>query len=442
MKQHFSDFQKISKADWIKKIASDLKGKPLDDLKSNPEPDLEIKAYHHNEDAVANFSKYQQLKANNAWGIRKIFNPKDSTNTELLALLNQGINSIGIEINDQTEFDTLTKGVEFEHIASDIRFETKDAAINAVVPKSSILNFDVFSKNARAGENHYSLKDFEQFYRSKSNEKKIWVDGHIYGNAGASSSQELALILAHLNAYFQFLFDQGFAIDEIAKQVSISLSVTDNYFANIAKFRAIKPLVSLVLKGYEAKEVYPNIQLFAMTSVRHLAKNDANNNPLRQTTQAMSAVIGGCDHLTITVPELKNENVNQRFNRIAKNIQLILQEEAYLDKVIDPGAGAYYVESLTQQMINKAWNYFLEIEKKGGYENGLSSNFIQQLIDENKTQLIADLNLNQKTFLGINKHPNQMEKWTALTPPKMAKPTPFKPLTPFYLEDHYTKTQQ
>jgi methylmalonyl-CoA mutase len=149
----------------------------------------------------------------------------------------------------------------------------------------------------------------------------------------------------------------------------------------------------------------------------------------------MSAVIGGCHSLTITNRTTGNEKIDKRFDRLARNIQLILKEESYLDKVIDPAAGSYFLEHLSAELVTKSWDLFLATENEGGLMTGLASNLIQDQIESNRSALIRSLNNGDKTFLGVNKHPNGTDEWIK---PKAAvtKINDFKALEAFYLENY------
>ena len=222
----------------------------------------------------------------------------------------------------------------------------------------------------------------------------------------------------------------------------VELSVNENYFVNIAKMRVMRLLVQGLFEGYQAGFKGEPISLYATTSVRHLAKNDENNNLLRQTTQAMSAVIGGCDVLTIQTHHSSDAEQQSINERMAKNIQLVLKEEAYLNVVKDPSEGSYYLNALTEQILTKAWNLFKEIEKEGGFCSALETNFIQNKIEENQEYMISQLNDFKKTFLGINKHKSKLEDWIeAEGNNKLEDETDFKAIKAFKLESHFKNTE-
>lgn len=440
-----TEFEKPTFEAWVAKIQQDLKGQPLSVLTSHPEPDLEITAFHHeatrpqlNErETIRNFAK-----KSNDWKIREEFKGKLATNSSILTALNDGIEAIGVAINSSTNYQNLVNEVQFEYIDSDLQFKTLNDAISIKAHSSTVLNFDFLSLNAQLGQMSSTWADYLKFYQSYPTNKTIWISGSLYGGAGSSTIQELGFTLAHLNEYVDFLTKEGVTLAEINSKIVIELSVNEDYFVNIAKFRVIQDLVRLVFKGYDPAYQVLSPIIYAKTNLRYLAKNDKHNNPIRQTTQAMAAVIGGCDVLTVDYGDFGSEIEVARFRRIAKNIQLILKEEAYLDKVVDPSGGAYYIESLTDQLLQKAWKLFLDTEALGGVVEGLKSGFVQSAIDSNKNHLISELLSGHKTYLGVNKHPNNMEKWIDLNPETSAKTCEFSPLEPFYLENYFSKTAE
>jgi len=130
---------------------------------------------------------------------------------------------------------------------------------------------------------------------------------------------------------------------------------------------------------------------------------------LRTTTEGMSAIIGGIDALTIKPFDYSYKEQNNFSDRIAKNQQLVLKEEAHFDKVIDPAAGSYYIENITEALIDEAWKLFIEVEDKGGYVRAFKEGFIQKKIKTTANKRNIDIALKKKVFLGTNQYPNQNE---------------------------------
>jgi len=433
MKKLFEEFNPTSANEWIDKITTDLKGKPIDVLISNPEMDLQIKAYHHRENASQDSSPVEKLSNN--WSIRKEYT--NESNQTINADLNEGVDCLGLTFSNQQAYETQTASIQFEHIASDIKFDNLAAATDFSGDSSSNLNFDIFSIGIKSGDWKFNKDEFLKFYKAHPSAKSIWIDGTIYGEAGATTIQELAFSANHLNEYVQLLVDKGESLTEINKKIVVELSVNDNYFVNIAKFRVFRKLVTLIFSAYDSDFKVSPITLYAKTSTRFLAQNDANNNLLRQTTQAMSAVLGGCDILTI---QPSKYNQDEQINRICKNIQIVLKEEAYFDKVLDPSKGSYYIENLSKELENKSWDLFKEIEELGGLCTAIESETIQNFILENTHYMVKQMNEQERTFLGVNKFPSSLEEWKEVSLPEFDNYGAFKSLNPFYLEAHFKKT--
>jgi methylmalonyl-CoA mutase len=434
----FDEFSSVSLDEWIKKIESDLKGKPLSILDTHPEPDFKTHAYHHGDqlrseksDGRTNIDRKQ-----NSWKVRKEFDAKKDANATVLDALNNGVNSIGINWHTQESFDQLTKGVLFEHIDATIHFTNLEEVKYAQFPENIRAVFDPIAINAQLGKHQFSQEHFQSFLEELPNNGSIWVSGYTYGQAGASTIQELAFTIAHLNEYLHTLTKAGMPLEDVLAKIILELSVNENYLLNIAKFRVIHDLFRLLLKGYEYDGENFNLTVFAKTTTRHLALNDVHNNPLRQTTQAMSAIIGGCNSLTIANRTTGKPAVDRRLERLSRNIQLILAEESYLDKVVDPAAGAYAIESICKELVEQSWSLFQEIEDNGGLLASLSNHKIEELIRSNRTALIEGMNTGKNTLLGVNKHPNGAEEWVSPKKPAENSNT-FMALAPFELENYF-----
>jgi methylmalonyl-CoA mutase len=211
--------------------------------------------------------------------------------------------------------------------------------------------------------------------------KTACASSHAFHNAGATASQELAFLLGNLVDQYDGLTNAGLSIDELLSRTILSVSVGTSYFLEIAKLRALRVLW-FRLAGYYGLTTVPAPYIHAQTSTFYDAKATPNTNLLRSTTEAMAAVIGGADVLTVhpfdavlTVPSAFSE-------RIARNISVLLKAESYLDKVADPSAGSYYIETLTHQLIESAWSLFLELEQQGGLLTGLSSGWVGEQIEQ------------------------------------------------------------
>jgi len=439
--QLFKDFNKVSEQEWIAKIEKDLKGKPLSILDYSPEKDIQTKAYFHSDNAK-NYPPVDN-EENNSWFVQEHFegNNNQSLNQQILSHLLVGCDAIQLKIDEDTNLTEVLKDVGLQYISTELQIQSKNnwQSIKEIL-KSDYnhlnLSFDALTNGIDKGFFNYSINDFIEFYNTfkSNNVKHIHIDGYTFGLAGASSIQELAFSLSQLSEYTQQLLNQGVELNEIIDKTYTTLSVNEEYFTNIAKLRAYKILLNHFFKSFDENIDVKDISISATTNKRHIAKNDRYNNLLRATTQVMSAILGGATNVLV----IPFDQSNEISVRMARNIQLVLKEEAYFDKVVDPAAGAYYIEDLTDKLVQSAWELFLDIENKGGYVESINNNHIQSLIDENKQVLIEQLNTGKKTFLGVNKYPSTLEEWTEVKP-DLVKGKDFEPIAEFILEQHYQK---
>src|SRR5690606_17542318 len=157
-------------------------------------------------------------------------------------------------------------------------------------------------------------------------------------------------------------------------------------------------------------EVASRLRIHVSTSRWHQTVFDPHVNLLRATTQAMSAVSGGCDSLCVAPFDQLYKTPDDFSERIARNIPVILKEEAYLDKAIDPAAGSYYVENLTREMAEKAWEFFQVLETRGGFKKALETGFVSSEIKKTSEQRFRALINREQILVGTNKYPNTGEK--------------------------------
>lgn len=235
-----------------------------------------------------------------------------------------------------------------------------------------------------------------------SKERTLVINSQPLHNAGASATQELAFTLAAFVDCTDKLTDRGLGVDAILKSTEFSLAADTSYFLQIAKFRALRVLIGQIGEAYGVVKATSSIH--ACTARWNKFRQDAYNNVLRATLEAMAAVLGGCDTLTV-------EPYNRRFGpadglsrRIARNVHAILREESYLDKVADPAAGAYFVENATYALAAQAWQLFQSVEGQGGYWSARRNGFIREEIGKVREQKEAAVRAGAQVLVGINKY--------------------------------------
>jgi len=336
----FEDFDKVSQQDWIDKINIDLKGKNYQDtLVWNSKEGIAVQPFYNGTDNINTIP----LKLNSDWKIREtvIINDISKANKNALIALKGGANSILFigDINSQKEMDILLKDIQADII--ELHFynsHPKQTSAFITLDEGSI-SFDTFN----------NIDELAKLTNSATHFKTITVKS----NVTDSIIEELAHSLSKGVQYLDLLTDKGIEAEKIASKMQFYFEISTNYFFEIAKLRAARKLWQIILEQYKVDNT--SMTIHSETSIETSSSEDENFDILRNTTKAMSAIIGGCDSLTVRPHDNKKLNFS---NRIARNVQHILKEEAFFDKVINPSDGSYYIEHLTEEIASKAWSLF------------------------------------------------------------------------------------
>lgn len=319
--------------------------------------------------------------AKQGWTIQERIAINGSVNAEQTTqdLLNKGTEQVVFVVNDELVINKITPSVSSTLLAK------------GFIPSLPKIYVDALMVLAEKAEWNSISNTID-----KSNTTYL-VDAAPYHNAGANTCTEIALTLAHSNEYLNL----G------VQQLTLNLAVGSDYFFEIAKLRAARKLYALLAQQYEANET---VTLQCETALNNTTIYDYNNNILRTSTEAMAAVIGGCDALYVYPYDVLFKQPHDFSARIARNIQLVLKKESYLDKVTDAAHGSYYIESLSNEIATKSWDLFKDIEAKGGWIAGIQSGFLQETVAKQAlaTQQLVDEG--KQVILGVNKYPNANEK--------------------------------
>ena len=442
----FSEFPPVNKQEWENVINEDLKGadyekkliwKTLEGFNVNP--------YYRAEDIQdLNFLKVNpgeapylrgNKKNHNDWDIRQDinYNNPDISNKIALDAIQKGATSIGFKVKDivtSDDMNILLKGIDctkvkINFISSRSYPKTLELFISYLNSQKidsrkiyGSLNFDPLSYLLLNGDYYTTFENnmAEAEYilnlcnKELPNFKIITVNGNLFHNAGSTIVQELAFTLASAHEYIYNLMQEGEKIDQISKKLIFSFAVGSNYFLEIAKIRAARLLWAKIVEQYKPEsEEAMKIFVHNTTSLWNKTVYDPNVNMLRTTTEAMSAAIGGADSITVTPYDECYKESDDFSERIARNQQIILKEESYLDKIVDPSAGSYYIENLTDSIAYHAWELFKKVEEMGGFNKAVKSGFVQDEIE--KIALMRQMEFaNRKTIiLGTNQYPNLNE---------------------------------
>ncbi len=232
----------------------------------------------------------------------------------------------------------------------------------------------------------------------------IAVDTAVYHDAGANAVQELALALATAVAYFRALLTRGHAIDGLGRRTHVFLNIGEDFFLEIAKFRAIKLVWAQMTRAFGIESAGQKIVLHARSGRRNKTRRDPHVNLLRLTAEALAAAFGSVDSICIAPFDQTPGASAASSRRLSRNLQLILQEELQLTQLIDPAGGAWHIDGLTDQLARRAWAQFQEIEARGGMLACLRSGYVQAEIDAIADMRRRDMAAGESILVGGNKY--------------------------------------
>lgn len=249
---------------------------------------------------------------------------------------------------------------------------------------------------------------FTSQYMPKFN--SISISGYHMQEAGATADLELGYTLADGLEYVRTGIKAGLGIDDFAPRLSFFWAIGMNYFMEIAKMRAARLLWAKIIKMFNPKDPKSMaLRTHSQTSGWSLTEQDPFNNVVRTAIEAMAAALGHTQSLHTNALDEAIALPTDFSARIARNTQIYLQEETNITKVIDPWAGSYYLETLTNELANKAWRHILEIEELGGMAKAIESGIPKLRIEEASARRQARIDSGLETIIGVNKYRPEKE---------------------------------
>lgn len=451
----FTDFPPVTTEEWMEVVTKDLKGADFQKrLVWRTNEGFHVNPFYRAEDieglpALENlpgqFPYVRGTRKDNVWYVRQEIDVTDfaEANKKALALLERGVTSLGFHL-PKNALSAENLGILLQGIAPDkveLNFRTcisrtaemarlvvdyvRGQNLNVLECFGSI-EFDPFRKILKKGidEPDWVEKAVEivQITAPLPRYRAISVTGDRINDAGAYSYQELGYSLSYGNQVLLKLIENGIAPAVAAKKIKFKFGVGSNYFMEIAKFRAARWLWAEIVNAY--KPPCPNdcdnkaadgtcrcaakMNIHATTSRFNQTLYDPYVNLLRTQTEAMSATLGAVDSLTVRPFDEAFETPTSFAERIAANQQLLLKEESHFDKITDPAAGSYYIETLTASLAQQAWKLFLETEETGFY-GALKAGTVQDAINASSDARFNAVANRKEILLGTNQYPNFTE---------------------------------
>ena len=444
----FEEFPPVSSEDWKAKIVADLKGADFDrKLVWRTNEGFSVQPYYRQEDLATvdyldtlpgEFPFVRGNKTNdNDWYVRQniVVNDFAEANKKALDVLMKGVTSLGFvfnECNNVTKDDMAVllkdiclESIEVNFVAKCYTAKIAEAFADYVLAGKWDLknvvasvacdpfgNYLVYGRMKNGVEG--SVAQAKQLIEKSAELPKyrvIAVNAKNFAAAGASAVQELAFALAQGAEYLTALTEAGVETKLVSKNMKFNFSVSANYFMEIAKFRAGRMLWAQIVKAYGVEcNGCCKMNVYAETGTWNKTVYDPYVNMLRTQTEAMSAALGGVDSIAVLPFNAIYEDTTVFSDRIARNQQLLLKEESHFDKIVDPGAGSYYIEELTASIAEEAWKLFLTVQEKGGFLAAAKEGFIQTEIKAMAQKREMNIATRRENVLGTNQFPNFTEK--------------------------------
>ena len=440
----FTEFTAPTTQEWLDKIEVDLKGADFQKrLVWRTNEGFNVQPFYRRED-LANLKAVDSLpgefpfvrgnkKDNNLWFVRQDINAENAkaANAKALDILNKGVDSLGFKISGDAvsaEFiATLLDGILPQYV--ELNFKTcqrhcvelaeilvayfKEKGYPLADLKGSI-NFDPIEKILKKGKDVSPVlaqaKSLIEALKELPGYKCINVNSVSLNNAGAYIYQELGYALAWGAEYLNVLTEAGVDATEAAKRIKFNMGVSENYFMEIAKFRAARLLWAQIVKQFEPKcDCACQMHVCAVTSEYNQTLFDSYVNLLRSQTETMSAALANVDSIIVTPFDKPYEQPTEFAERIARNQQLLLKEEAHFEKLVDVAGGSYTIEHLTDAIAQEGWKLFLAVEESGGFLAEALKGNITNAVNASNDKRHAAAATRKEFILGTNQFPNFTE---------------------------------
>lgn len=461
-----SEFPKLQETDWRAIVDKALKGADFEKaLVSTSYDGITIKPLYTPSDAIspdqtgepgeAPFTRgVKTISDEMPWDIRQLLCDPDPAKANALILedLEGGVSSIqlrvtapgqtGVNIQSLDDLSAALEGVFLDYATISLDagpatraqvslleqlWQTKEIADDKALAE---WNADPLGTLARTGgldqnfdQAFDELAELVNLAKDKyQNVRAVLVNGALYHEAGASEAEEIACVAATLVAYLRGLEQRGIAPSDALPKICFTLSADTDFFMSMAKLRAARACIYQIAKSSGAEEAAKSMKISVTTSERMMAARDPYVNMLRTTLAAAAAGIGGADAITV-LPYTWPLGLPDRFaRRIARNTQLVLQEESSLGRIIDPAGGSWFIEQMTSELQNKAWTIFQEIERNGGMADALQKGFVQNLIRETRDARMKNIATAKDDLTGVSAFPHLAEDKLETTPRPLPAP--------------------
>lgn len=426
------EFPPVSTAEWMAVVEKDLKGADFEKrLVAKTEDGLRIQPIYRSE----NSNPVPVPVPRRPWRIRQTVAATTIGDANSLArdALNRGAEELefvlapgGYAIETQDDLHALLDGIFLEMVPVNLDGGPATPVLGGMfaaeverrrVPPDAVNGCFVFDPllDACSGCSDVDLESaldvvptwFRDVSAALPKFKSLAVGAGRFQEAGAGVTQDLAFGIAVLVEYLAKLRSEGVDLEGTAGKIQLRFAVGSQYFLEIAKLRAARLLAEKVCEAFGVGNARPEI--YAATSRSTKTVYDPYVNMLRATTESMAAAIAGADSIDVEPYDSVFRVPDSFSQRIARNTQILLREESYLDKTTDPLAGAYAVEALTESVAERSWHLFQEIEGMGGFIAAWKAGFVQSEIGKSRAAKEKAAAMRRQPIVGTSNYPNPKE---------------------------------
>ncbi|MGB5316316.1 MAG: methylmalonyl-CoA mutase subunit beta [Robiginitalea sp.] len=405
----FSEFPRISDKAWKQQIQVDLKGGDYNELLTWTSPEgIVVKPFYSAEDLPVSDKKSAD-SPRREWRIGYALDARSSKSVSLLVNhLENGVETLWIKVHgENTENLPRLATLDAPQFWDACTLDEKFADVLKTAATSSVhILVDPIHSLAESGNWATDEKiDFEvagNLARQEGVRASLAIHSNLYQNAGANRIQELAYALAHGCEYLEKA-DTDNRLKPLLEEPVFLVATGSDYFFEIAKIRALRRLWEILSQAYGFSG---KCKIIASPTLRNKTLYDYNTNMLRTTTESMAGILGGADLICNLPYDALYHPENDFAARIARNQLLLLKHESYFSSVRNPADGSYYIESLTDQLGQKALELFKTIEKGGGFLSQLQAHTIQKKIAESAEKEQKAFDKGDRVLVGTNKYAN------------------------------------
>ncbi|MBO2011524.1 methylmalonyl-CoA mutase family protein [Hymenobacter negativus] len=435
----FAEFPSVTTAEWLARLSRDLKGQDPATLRW-PLPDgFAVEPFYHREALAALGGPPMPLPHPvSPWlNVPALQVPTGDGRPEIdqaAAALANGADGIHFVLADASTFAVHYLAEQLPLARTFVGYtvtEKPDVLLSQLVdaaPGTALRGFLRFApgpvpEGAELADYRTALRRCVRLTTAMPDFRALAVNGAFFGNRGATITQQIAYTISTATALLAELPDAETTAAEVAGTLHVHVAIAPSYFPEIAKLRALRRLWATLLHGFGLPaSLNASLRIHAATASWTMTTLDPHTNLLRHTTEAMSAVLGGADSLSVAPFDALFAEANDFSGRLARNLSVLLREESGLGKVQDPAAGSYYLETLTDQLAQEAWTLFQQTEAAGGLPAVRG-----KVLDDIKavtTETFRRIASGQQVIVGTNRFQNAKEQFS-FHPKKLLRSSAF-----------------